>query len=243
MLVLPKNSSLRLMDQPPPSSLSEPGCLLSSSTPARYRPPEAGAWLDPGNWSPSSEVSPRPHSDQVPCLHDRAVFPPDMAYKVSITDTDVTVAGVSINKRALDGVRPIYFCSGHHFLCQVGLRAMFRTKVGSLMFNVTRRVSVTGEQCRDPRGCECGTSEHAQTVCGYVVCPPATCSSPLRPQGHCCYDYCGAVITVRRMSRGLTINTLTHLAEQHAGQHTRVYVRRLGDTDHQVVTSAVLASH
>ena len=105
MLVLPKNSSLRLMDQPPPSSLSEPGCLLSSSTPARYRPPEAGAWLDPGNWSPSSEVSPRPHSDQVPCLHDRAVFPPDMAYKVSITDTDVTVAGVSINNRALDGVR------------------------------------------------------------------------------------------------------------------------------------------
>ena len=80
---------------------------------------------------------------------------------------------------------------------------MFRTKVGSLMFNVTRRVSVTGERCRDPRGCECGTSEHAQTVCGYVECSAATCCSPLRPQGHCCYDYCGAVITGRGMSRGL----------------------------------------
>ena len=111
---------------------------------------------------------------------------------------------------------------------------MFRTKVGSLMFNVTRRVSVTGERCRDPRGCECGTSEHAQTVCSYVRCPPSNCSSPLRPQGHCCYDYCGAVITVRRMSRGLTIHTLTHLAEEHAGQHTRVYVRRMGDSEHQV---------
>ena len=234
---MPKNSSLRLMDQPPPGSLSEPGCLLSSSTPARYRPPEAGAWLDPGNWSPSSEVSPRPHTDQVPCRHDRAVFPPDMTYKVSITDTDVTVAGISINKRALNGVK-INRSSimVHSYVIQVGLRAMFRTKVGSLMFNVTRRVSVTGERCRDPRGCECGTSEHAQTVCGYVVCPAATCSSPLRPRGHCCYDYCGAVITVRRMSRGLTIHTLTHLAEQHAGQHTRLYVRRLGDTDHQVVT-------
>ena len=31
-----------------------------------------------------------------------------MAFKVSITDTDVTVAGVSINKRALDGVRINY---------------------------------------------------------------------------------------------------------------------------------------
>ena len=105
MLVLPKNSSLRITDQAPRSSSSEPGCLLSSSSLARYRPTEAGAWLDPSNWSPGSEVSPRPHSDQVPCHHDRAVFPPDMAFKVSITDTDVTVAGVSINKRALDGVR------------------------------------------------------------------------------------------------------------------------------------------
>ena len=105
MLVLPKNSSLRIIDHPPPSSLSEPGCLLSSNSPARYRPPEAGAWLDPSNWSPRSEVSPRPHSDQVPCHHDRAVFPPDMAFKVSITDTDVTVAGVNINKRTLNGVR------------------------------------------------------------------------------------------------------------------------------------------
>ena len=107
MLVLPKNSSLRIIDHPPPSSSSEPGCLLSSSSLARYRSPEAGAWLDPSNWRPSSEVSPRPHSDLVPCHHDRAVFPPDMAFKVSITDTDVTVAGVSINKRALDGVRTI----------------------------------------------------------------------------------------------------------------------------------------
>ena len=115
---------------------------------------------------------------------------------------------------------------------------MFRTKVGYMMFNVTRRVSVTGERCQDPRGCECGTSEHAQTVCSYVKCPPATCSSPLRPEGHCCYDYCGAVITVRRMSRGLTIHTLTHLAEEHAGQHTLVYVRRMGEAEHQVTDSS-----
>ena len=108
MLVLPRNSSLRIIEHPPPQSLSEPGCLLSATTAARYRPPQAGAWLDPGNWSPRSEVSPRPHSDQVPCHHDRAIFPPDMTYKVSITDTDVTVAGVSINKRALDGVRTNY---------------------------------------------------------------------------------------------------------------------------------------
>ena len=54
---------------------------------------------------------------------DRAVFPPDMTYKVSITEADITVAGVSLNNQVLDGV---------------GLRAMFRTKVGARMFNVTR---------------------------------------------------------------------------------------------------------
>ena len=54
-----------------PRSLTEPGCLLASKSPARYKPPEAGAWLDPGNWRPHSELSPRPHSDQVPCRHDR----------------------------------------------------------------------------------------------------------------------------------------------------------------------------
>ena len=55
-------------------------------------------------------------------------------------------------------------------------------------------------------------------------CPSAACSSPLRPQGHCCYDFCGAVIRVRmmimmmmvmmmsqvrRMARGLSVDTLT----------------------------------
>ena len=54
---------------------------------------------------------------------DRAVFPPDMTYKVSITEADITVAGVSLNNQVLDGV---------------GLRAMFRTEVGARMFNVTR---------------------------------------------------------------------------------------------------------
>ena len=119
MLVLPRNSSLQMLASPPLSARAEAGCLLSATRPARYKPPAAGAWLDPANWrldadSEAEAESPVPHSERVPCQQDRAVFPEDMTYKVSVRDADVTVAGVSINGNALD---------------EVGLRAVFRSQV------------------------------------------------------------------------------------------------------------------
>ena len=129
---MPKNSSLQLISEPPVRSKSLPGCLLSSTTPAKYKPPEAGSWLDPANWRSSTEVTAQPHSDQVPCQYDRVVFPPQMTYKVSIRDSDVRVAEVVINNKVMDSV---------------GLRSVFRSEVGGRMFNVTRSVEVTRGHC------------------------------------------------------------------------------------------------
>ena len=42
------------------------------------------------------------------------------------------------------------------------------------------------------------------------------CSSPLRPPGHCCYNYCGAVISVT--GPRLDPATLRHIAGQHRWQ-------------------------
>ena len=108
-----------MLASPPLSARAEAGCLLSATRPARYKPPAAGAWLDPANWRLDADTeaeaeSPVPHSERVPCQQDRAVFPEDMTYKVSVRDADVTVAGVSINGNSLD---------------EVGLRAVFRSQV------------------------------------------------------------------------------------------------------------------
>ena len=196
--------------------------MLSGVSEARYKPPAAGAWYDPGNWSPSTKVSPLPHSDQVPCQHDRAVFPPGMTYKVSVEESEVTLSQVSINNKLLDSV---------------ATRAFLRTEVGRAMFNVTRRVRVTGDHCRDRRGCTCGTRHLEQTICGHVTragCPDTTCRSPLRPAGHCCYNYCGAVINVQ--SRGIVMGMLEHLAQVHSsGQLVQSYVRRLDTNHHQIL--------
>ena len=220
MLVMPKNSSLQLLSEPSLKTRSQPGCLMSSSTPARYKPPAAGAWLDPGNWRPVSDVTPLPHSDQVPCQHDTAVFPPDMTYKVSIRDHDINVARVSVNNKNLDTVQ---------------LRSMFLSQVGSRMFNVTRRVQVTNDHCRDRTGCQCGTDHLYDTICSYAggdKCQETKCSSPLKPAGHCCYNYCGAVINI--MAPDLDMSTVSHIARSHGAGHTLVHVRRLRDR-HQIM--------
>ena len=130
MLVLPKNSSLNLLSQPPLGSKPPPGCLLANH-PAIYKPPPHGAWLDPSNWMPTGP-SPRPHIHQVPCQHDHVVFPTDMTYKMSVLDEDVTVSKLSMNGRALD--------SG-------SLRTVFQSDVGKRMFNVSKSVRITDRQC------------------------------------------------------------------------------------------------
>ena len=211
-----------MLPEPSLSTRSEPGCMLSGVSEARYKPPTAGAWYDPGNWSPATLMTPLPHSDQVPCQHDRAVFPPGMTYKVSVEESEVTVSQVRINNKELDSV---------------ATRAFLRTEVGRTMFNVTRRVRVSGDHCRDRRGCTCGTRHLEQTICGHVTrtgCPDTMCRSPLRPAGHCCYNFCGAVINVE--SRGIVMGMLEHLAQVHSsGQLVLSYVRRLDTNHHQIL--------
>ena len=55
-----------------------------------------------------------------------------MTYKMSLIDADVTVSALSMNGRALN--------SG-------ALRAIFNSKVGKKMFNVTKSVTITDRQC------------------------------------------------------------------------------------------------
>ena len=44
---------------------------------------------------------------------------------------------------------------------------------------------------------KCDTSGRlTEQICRQVECGPAVCSAPLRPAGHCCWDYCGALVTV-----------------------------------------------
>ena len=90
---------------------------------------------------------------QVPCRHDRAVFPAGMTYKVSVLQSPVSVSRVSISGHSLDSV---------------GLRSFLRTQVGRTMFNVSQGIRVTGGQCEDRRGCECGTAHLEQEICGHV---------------------------------------------------------------------------
>ena len=143
VLILPKNSSLNLLSRPPHDAKPPPGCLLANH-PAIYNPPLHGSWLDPSNWTPPGP-SPYPHTHQVPCHYDHAVFPTDMTYKMSVLDADVTVAMLSMNGRAQN--------SG-------SLRSVFKSDVGRKMFNATKSVTITERQCTVSR---CATLSLRQT--------------------------------------------------------------------------------
>ena len=216
--MLGQGSSLSLTRSSPSSSRS-PECADSSLVAARYNSPPHGAWLDPANWRPEGSAWPEPHSEQVPCRHDLVVFPSNISYLVSLTETDVTVGQLRIAGRNLDGV---------------GWRSLVRTEVGRRMFKVTRELGLVGH-CGDWRGCVCGTEHQQEIICRHAGgdrCQPAACSSPLRPRGHCCYNYCGAVISLTSTAGLHTIRTV---ASHHAGSSSRVHVRRLEGAQYEVM--------
>ena len=220
-MVLGEGSSLSLTSRP--RSPSRPDCVSSSLAAAKYISPPPGAWLDPANWragSPSPSSSPRPHSEQVPCQHDTAVFPANISPLASLTQTDVTVGQLRLAGRSLD---------------EVGWRSLVRTEVGRRMFNVSRELRLLGH-CEDRRGCECGTTEQLQEIicshAGGENCQPAACSSPLRPRGHCCYNYCGAVISLTTTA---SLHTISTVASHHADSGSSVHVRRLEGDQYQIM--------
>ena len=222
MLVLGEGSSLslspsqRLPDRP--DCVDSPQSEVVQARKARYKSPPHGAWLDPANWRPGQRASAEPHSEQVPCQHDTVVFPANISYLVSLTETDVTVGHLRLAGRDLDGV---------------GWRSLVRTEVGRRMFNVSRELRLVG-RCEDWRGCVCGTELQQEIVCRHAGgdhCQPSACSSPLRPRGHCCYNYCGAVISLTTTA---SLHTITTVASHHAGSSSRVHVRRLEGDQYQV---------
>ena len=72
--------------------------------------------------------------------------------------TSPTLSPVSVSRVSISG----------HSLDSVGLRSFLRTQVGRTMFNVSQGIRVTGGQCEDRRGCECGTAHLEQEICGHV---------------------------------------------------------------------------
>ena len=227
MLVLGEGSSLSLTTSP--RLPDRPDCVDSpqSEVAARYKSPPHGAWLDPANWRPGQGASAEPHSEQVPCQHDTVVFPANISPLVSLTETDVTAGQLRLGGRNLDGV---------------GWRSLVRTEVGRRMFNVSRELGLLGP-CDDWRGCVCGTAEAQQElICrhaGGSRCQPSACSSPLRPRGHCCYNYCGAVISLTSTAG---LHTITTVAQHHAGSTSSVHVRRLEGDKYQVRRDSELES-
>ena len=76
------------------------------------------------------------------------------------------------------------------------------------------------------------------SICGYAgsSCPDSACSSPLKPAGHCCWNFCGAILHISSpASLSVRISTLQAIASDHAGQHTLHYVRKVGDLHHQIL--------
>ena len=98
----------------------------------------------------------------------------------------MSVTGVGVGRLEMGGVA----------LDTAGLREAAASREGRLMLNLSRPVEVGGGECRQQVGCSCRTIRLTEQICRQVECGPAVCSAPLRPAGHCCWDYCGALVTV-----------------------------------------------
>ena len=99
--------------------------------------------------------------------------------------------------------------TGRHCTVSEGVRRRSR-----IMSRTTSRSpeATVDPSPQDPSGCLCGTESLFPVLCSLVPyplttvstvapvqvsCPPANCSSPLRPRGHCCWDFCGATIHIQ----------------------------------------------
>ena len=114
----------------------------------------------------------------------------------------------------------------------IGLREAAASREGRLMLNLSRPVEVGGGGCRQQAGCSCRTSRLTELICRQVECRPAVCSAPLRPAGHCCWDYCGAVVTVESRA---SLAVLQRVVAGLTGSHTTQYIRPVGPGQHEIL--------
>ncbi|XP_023327575.1 protein amnionless [Eurytemora carolleeae] len=221
-LIFPSTASLTLLNKPPPTmhgKVKEECSMRLESAVYISRPP--GSWMDPSNWN-SKYPTPIPHTQQVPCKHDTAVFPPNMTYKVSLHEQDVRIGGLIISNIQMSGV---------------DWRATKDSRVGRKMFNFTKTLTVSGTYCNDPTGCMCGNEDLEYKICENArgKCENANCSSPLKPAGHCCWNVCGAVVNIERKKNKIYMNHLQNMARMHVGDHSQHHVSRVNENLYQII--------
>ncbi len=194
---------------------------------AVVRKPEFYSWHDPSNWLIEGDGAlATPHTHRIPCRYDRVAFPKDAAFKVAVEDDDVTIAELVIDGEGLTTVD-------------------FRRMSDSWTFRLNKSVSIEGGHCADPAGCadECGVND-LNAICGkYVRCGEtvATCSAALKPDGHCCYDICGAVVTVQTYGNEreeLSMSVLRDLATTTYYTNYSSYAFRSSQNRYQIVFAA-----
>lgn len=140
-----------------------------------------------------------PHWHRVPCKYDIALFTTQTIFKLAINHLPVDISSLIINGYRIgsEKFRSIY--SGGD-----GIEA----EVGKMLIQVNQSVTVRQDDCpQSNEGCSCGRKpDEGRRICSLVECPyPALCSSPLKPQEHCCYDICGAVIHIEKPWDGLGV--------------------------------------
>ncbi len=81
-----------------------------SDTYAVFKHQNYGHWYDPGNWrgGPREDPAVIPHLQRVPCRYDTAIFPPQSAFKVAISDQPVDISRLQMNDEYLTSGKPQY---------------------------------------------------------------------------------------------------------------------------------------
>ncbi|XP_071452940.1 protein amnionless-like [Hetaerina americana] len=123
--------------------------------------------MNPRSWAPEDENSnalinsPVPHAEQIPCEHDKVVFPSGSNFRVILPRVSTAIGSLIIEGQALD---------------TEAWRVMTESNVGRMQFigdpNV---IAILGEDgadhpCRNPTGCYCGNggSITMGRVCSYA---------------------------------------------------------------------------
>ena len=168
------------------------GCHFTS--PAIFNHLSYHHWYDPGNWKSPRNNPAIPHYEQIPCRYDGAVFPPQVAFKVGISKEPVEISFMKINDIDLDSshFRSIYSGGGG-----------ITKEIGEMTFQVNESVTIHQDTCpHGNEGCQCQRNRNqGDLICsmpGAKCADLPDCSSPLKPFGHCCYDFCGAILHIQK---------------------------------------------
>ena len=183
-IVLPKDNGL-LLFAPNGNNylLDENTCQdkeIDTKVAAQLKIQPYANWYDPQNWRSefyaNGIFSPIPHLHRIPCRYDQVIFPPNAAYKVSISETHppVKISRLAINNIEMNSVQFRSFYTGGDG---------YSSDISRMIFQVNQTVDIYQDACPDGlEGCTCHEeSSVKKTICSFQRCPAQPlCSSKLR---------------------------------------------------------------